>query len=271
MKKLIITSILLVFFAFQLSFLVTFDLYAEAEIVVKKESGEEYREGLNLFNEKNYFQAIARFEKAYQFDERNINALFAHGLALSKLKKYREAAEKFQLILERDPKHVKALKMLPASLANSGETEKALAAYDEGIKAIPESYYFYGGKGTLYIKLKKFEKAIPLLENAVKIDPKRIKMQENLMYAYNESGNLEESYKTALKIIEKNNKHALARLIIADYKRLNGKYNEALKDYELAARNIETKAYAEHFIEVIRQKLEEIEIEKEYEAWQKNK
>ena len=270
MKKVFTTFVSFVLFVFVLSVLTTFNLSADSEIVVNEESGQAYNEGLKCFREDKYSQAIEHFEKACQFDDRNVNALFAQGLAYNKLKKYKEAAEKFKIVLQKNPEHVKALKMLPVSLANSGEIENALNAYDRGIAAMPESYYFYGGKGSLYSKLKEYKKAIPLLEKAVQIDPKRVNLQENLMYAYNESGNLEESYKVALQIIEMNNKHGMAQLIIADYKRINGQYSEALENYKSAARNIETKAYAEHYIEVIQQKLEEIEIEKEYEARQKD-
>ena len=74
-----------------------------------------------------------------------------------------------------------------------------------------------------------------------------------------------------LTILKKNKNHARAHVIVGDYKRINGQLEEALREYEIAVKNIETKAYAEHFIKVINQQLEEIEIEKEYEARQKNR
>ncbi len=246
------------------SFPIITAVHAAEEVIVNKESGEEYREGISLLNAKKYSQAVEHFQRAYELDNRNINALFAHGLALSEMKKFREAAVKFQLVLENDSKHEKALKMLPAVLADAGESEKAIAAYDKGIETMPESYFFYWGKAAEYMKLNRFEDAVPLLISAAEKAPQRIEIQEKLAYVYRESGRLDESYSTALSILEKNKNNVHARIIAADYKRLTGKLEEALKDYEVAVKDIETKAYAEHFIEVINQKLEEMEIEKEY-------
>ncbi len=256
--------LLIVLVSILYSFPVITAVHAVEEVIVNKVSGEEYREGLNLLNAKKYSQAVEYFQSAYELDNRNINALFAHGLALSEMKKFREAAVKFQLVLENDSMHEKALKMLPTVLADAGESEKAIAAYDKGIETMPESYFFYWGKAAEYIKRNRFKDAVPLLISAAEKAPQRIEIQEKLAYVYRESGRLDESYSIALSILEKNKNNVHARIIAADYKRLTGKLDEALMDYEIAAKDIETKAYAEHFIEVINQKLEEMEIEKEY-------
>ncbi|HDY89854.1 MAG TPA: tetratricopeptide repeat protein [bacterium] len=245
--------------------------YSQENDVVNEESGKEYRNGRKLFKEGNYSQSIEHFKKAYMLDERNITSLFAHGLALYKLQKFKEASEKFLLVLTKEPNNEKALKMLPLAFTNDGETEKALAAYDSGIEANPGDYYFYQGKARIYIDLQKYEEAIKLLNKAIEIEPQRIELYETIAYVYRDMGMNDEAHKAALKVLEKSKNNARALVIVADYKRLSGKYEEALEDYELAARNIETKAYAEHFIEVINQKLEEIEIEKEYEARQNAK
>lgn len=246
------------------SFSVITAVHAREEVIVNKGSGEEYSEGLSLLNAKEYSQAVEHFQRAYELDNRNINALFAHGLALSEMKKFREAAVKFQLVLDKDRMHEKALKMLPTVLADAGESEKAIAAYDKGIETMPENHFFYWGKAVEYIKLNRFEDAVPLLIMAAEKAPQRIEIQEKLAYVYRESGRLDESYSIALSIMEKNKNNVHARIIVGDYKRLTGKLDEALMDYEIAAKDIETKAYAGHFIEVINQKLEEMEIEKEY-------
>ncbi|MFC1528951.1 tetratricopeptide repeat protein [Candidatus Latescibacterota bacterium] len=268
MRKYTISSLFLVCASLLISLMLLSPLQAQESIVVNEESGIEYRKGLELFKEKSYNEAIGHFEKAYQADGRNINALFAHGLSLSNLKQYDKAVKKYQQVLEKNPKHEKTLKMLPSALSRAGETEKALAAYDRGIDALPENYFFYLGKAVLNHQLNNYNEAIPLLKKALEKAPDRIEILDKLLVSYRKTGNMEEAFKTASMILEKNSNYALARITLADYKRLKGKLEEALKDYEIAAKNLETKAYAEHYIEFIHQQLEEIEIEKEYEARQ---
>ena len=271
--------------------------------VVSSESGTEYKTGLELYSAGKYGEAIGHFEKAYALDSRNVAAIFAHGLALNKLGKYKEAAVKFGMVLDNDPGHTKALRLYPAALAQTGDTEKTLAAYDRVIAAAPDDYYLYWGEARYLIKLKKYDEAVTALHTSIELDSQQPEVYETLAFvcreqkkpgdalsAYDkalalkpgdtkymyyraqtlfELGKMEEAFDAATQILEKNKNHARARIITADYKRLKGQYDEALADYAIAAKNIETKAYAEHFIGVIKQTLEEIEIEKEWEASQK--
>jgi len=273
--------------------------------VVSSESGTEYKTGIELYSAGKYDDAIAHFEKAYALDSRNVAALFAHGLALNKPGKYKEAAEQFGMVLDNDPGHKKALRLYPAALARTGNTKKTLAAYDRVIAAAPDDYYLYWSKARYLIKLKKYDEAVTNLHKSIELDSKQPAVYETLAFVYREQkktgdalsaydkalalkpgdtkymyyraqtlfelGKMKEAFDAATQILAQNKNHARARIITADYKRLKGQYDEALAAYAIAAKNIETKAYAEHFINVINQKLEEIEIEKEWEAQQKQK
>ncbi len=239
------------------------------EVVVNEESGAAYREGLELFKKRQYLDAAPLFGKAYTLDERNVAALFAHGLALNNAGKYAEAAEKLELVLEKQPDHEKALVLYPMTLERSEQYEKALAAYDAGIEKDPKDFNLYWGKARVFIRQKKHKEAVPSLIKARDLSPGNLKIRALLAQTYSELGRMEDAFNEAQAILEKNPNHARARVIVADYKRLAGKLEEAREEYQLAAKNIETKAYAEHYIEVIDQKLEEIEIEKEWEARQK--
>ncbi len=234
------------------------------KVVVNEESGKAYKAGLELFRKKQYAKALDHFTQAYDLDKRNINALFAKGLSLNKLERDKEAAEVLENVLAIDPAHEKSLKLLPASYAAAGMTDKAMAAYDKGVQAYPDDFYFYHAKGVLCMKLGTFDKAAGLFRQALAKSPDRMEIREKLMFAFKEAGRMDDAYKVAREILAKDGSHARARVIAADHLRLSGDLEDALKEYERAAGNIETKAYAEHFIEVINQKLEEQEIEQEY-------
>lgn len=273
--------------------------------VVSSESGTEYKTGLELYGAGKYDDAIGHFEKAYALDSRNVAALFAHGLALNKLGKYKEAAEQFGMVLDNNPGHTKALRLYPAALSRTGDTEKTLAAYDRVIAAVPDDYYLYWRKARYLIRLKKYDEAAAALHKSIGLDAQQPAVYETLAFVCREQkkpgdalsayekalalkpddikymyyraqtlfelGKMEEAFDAASQILAHNTNHARARIITADYNRLKGQYDEALGDYAIAAKNIETKAYAQYFIGVINQKLEEIEIEKEWEARQKKK
>ena len=234
------------------------------EVVVNEESGSEYRTGLELYNRAEYDAAIACFQKSFELDGRNINALFAHGLALGKLNRNAEATVLFEQVLSREPNHEKALRILPTVLVAAGDPEGAMKAYDRAIAALPGDYSFYFGKAVILLNSEDYTAAIPLLEKAVSCAPERIEILERLMYTYREAGDREAAFTTAQKILGVDDNQTYARLICADYYREMGQYREALRNYERAARDTETKAYADYYSRVIEQELEEMEIEEEY-------
>lgn len=238
----------------------------QTTLVVNSESGEVYREGLALFKKGNYEQAAELFNTSYQNDRRNINALFAYGMSLNKLGKFTDAAQSFKQVIAKDNGHIKAHWLLPVALANAGKTDEAIAAYDAGISALPDNYNLIIGKATLLIKLGRHKDAIPVLNKAAELDTDKIDALEKLMFVYRELGDVNNAYSSAQKVLKKDDKHARAFLAVGDYHRSEERYEEAINAYNIAAKNIDTKAYAEHYIDVIKQTLDEIEIEKEYQA-----
>ncbi len=261
-KSLEILIVLLVF----LSVLAPVAAFSQEEVAVNADSGNAYRVGLTLFKSGKYSDAAVKFAESYKLDERNINALFAQGMALNKTGKYADAAVLFKQVLEKDPKHEKAHRLLPVALANSGKTDEALKAYNTGIEIFPDNYNLVMGKATMLMKLSKYKEAVPVLEKAASLDKDKVQILEKIIFAYKELGDLDKAYTTAKKVLAKDSTHARALVTVGDYNRVNENYDEALKAYEAASKNIDTKAYAEHYIDVIKQTLEEIEIEKEYQA-----
>jgi tetratricopeptide (TPR) repeat protein len=245
--------------------------FAQEKAAVKPESGKEYNTGIKLYAEGKYAPALEHFTKAAQLDAGNIAAVFAQGLALTKLNRPKDAVERFTVVLAREPNHAKALQALPAALYQSGEVEKALAAYDRSIAGNPKSPSLYTGKAAILIGQKRYGEAVTVLEKARRIAPENMKITETIAYVLAESGKLRDAAILAEKILATHPDNARAHLILGDNLRLTGKSAEALRHYEAASRNLETRAYSEHFIEVIRKQREEEEIEREYERRQQKK
>ena len=190
--------------------------------------------------------------------------MFAQGRAFNNLKKYPEAvAARFRL-RKTEPDHDKALRLYPVVLEQAGRNDDALAAYDKALTRIPDNADLNWGKGRVFVRMQKHKEAIPPLEAALRLEPANQKIRLLLTQTYVSVGRPEDAYKAAETILAAEPNNARARVIVADWKRQQGDYEAAIADYTAAAKNIETKAYAEHFIEVIRQQMEEEEIENEY-------
>jgi len=155
--------------------------------------------------------------------------------------------------------------MLPVTYANAGDNDGALAAYDRGIQVMPGNYNFYLAKARLLIKLKRLKDAIPVVEKAQQIDPGRVEIEETLAQAYAEDGRMDDAFAVASRILTKDAGNVRAHVVVGDNLRFRGDFKEAIEHYRIAVKDIETKAYAEHFIEVLEQKIEEKDIEQEYE------
>ncbi len=235
-----------------------------AETVVSPESGAEYNAGLELYRQRRFADSLARFEKAFKLDERNTAALFAQGLAFNSLKKYPEAASVIERLLKIEPNHDKALRLYPVVLEQAGRNDDALAAYDKALAVIPDNADLNWGRGRVFVRMQKHKEAIPPLEAALRLDPANQRIRLLLAQTFVNVGRPEEAFKAADTILAAEPNNARARVIVADWKRQKGDYEAAIADYTAAAKNIETKAYSEHFIEVIRQQMEEEEIENEY-------
>ena len=244
--------------------------FAETTDVVNEESGTAYKTGLDHYKGRRYDEAAAYFMKAYELDNRNVASLFARGLCLNAMKKYKDAGIVLELALEKDPAHEKAMLLYPIVLERAKRFDDAITWYDKGIGFQPDNYNFYWGKGRVYAASEEYGKAIACLDTASTLAPGNTKILLLRSQTLLNLSRDDDAFNAAMAILKLSPDHARARIIAADYKRRAGKLDDALTDYAVAAKNIETKAYAEHYIDVIKQELEEIEIEKEYNA-QSNK
>ena len=233
-------------------------------LTVNEESGTEYRTGLELFQQGLYADAIMHFEKAYEHDGRNINAIFATGLALDRTGRPEDAVAHYLQVLAADSTHAKAMKALPQSYFKQENWDKALAAYERGARFHPEDHAYPYGIALVHLKREAFDRAAPQLRKTLELRPDDTRIQFLLASCYVELGNMPEAVGIAHAILARDESHARARLILADHLRESANYDAALKEYKLAAGNIDTKAYAEHYIEIIEQLQEELEIEREY-------
>ncbi len=238
---------------------------AENDVVVNKESGIVYREGLGSFKKGDYDAALRLFQESGKLDARNTAAFFAQALALDKLKRFDEAATVLDSLIVRDKTDKKARMLHALVLERAGKLPEAKKSYEKAIELMPEDYRQHYGRARTAASLEDKNAALESIRAANKLksgDPEMMYFEAELLTSL---GKDKEAAAMAEKILEIQPGHAHALIILADFNRMTESYERALELYHEASKTLATKAYAEHYIDVIEHILEEREIEREYE------
>ena len=156
-----------------------FDRNHDIEIKMKKVEGmvitddlkEELKKGNELFDQKNYQEAINLYTKiieefpdAYIIYKNIGNCYFA-------LEQYDKAEEYYLKVLEKDPNNNDIMLLIGNTYANRGDDQKALDWYNKiEFEKIDEPIVLYN-IGTNFYNMSKFEEALKYYEKAVRIQP----------------------------------------------------------------------------------------------------
>ena len=113
-------------------------------------------EGVTLYDEGKYAQAISKYDDALKVDKDNFFALAEKAMTLVATKNYEESIKLCKRVLKLYPNE--DLSMLYVTYGNatdlSKDSKKAIKIYDEGIKKYPNQYQLYYNKGIALIALE---------------------------------------------------------------------------------------------------------------------
>ena len=160
---------------------------------------------------------------------------------------------------------------LSSALAGAGEEDKALVVYDRGLRHFQNPPLSVSVRQKHFLRWKsqkkrrffsiKFSKPIPKKWMFSKLSHIVTVTWENLPKLTASR----RKFSLKIKIMPA---HGLLPQIIRGFHASSTKLSRIIS---LPLKNIETKAYAEHFISVIKQQLDETQLEKEYEESLKKK
>ena len=94
-----------------------------------------FEQGVALFEQARYSEAVAAFDKAIAFNENTKEAWFNRGLSHAQMGNYPLALRSFDKTLQIDPSHENAKKARGMVLGLMGTTEEAYAVQQEAAKA----------------------------------------------------------------------------------------------------------------------------------------
>ena len=147
------------------------------EIALKKVEGlfvtedmkEEYKKGIDLFNEGNFEESIAVFNTIV---EKFPDAYIVHlniGHSYFQMENYDEAEKSYLKVLDSDSGNVDALVGVGNCFMNRNETDKAMEWYNKiELEKIKDPVVLYN-VGTIYYNNSKFEEALKYYQKSVEV------------------------------------------------------------------------------------------------------
>ena len=132
---------------------------------------EKGREAITLMDKGQFDESIKLLKEAEKLDPKNFNYPYEMAYAYYGKADYKEAIK----ILEKNKAHSdvndRLFQLLGNSYDLSGNPEKALAAYDEGLKVFPNSGEIYLEKGNLLWAKEKYVEALEFYEKGIEVNP----------------------------------------------------------------------------------------------------
>ena len=167
-------------------------------------------EGLNMFHQKKYDEALFEWEIANQKDPDNIDALVYQGWALDEMNKPEEAIKRYQKAISLDPMHAGAYNNWGISLYKMGQLKEAVNKFKMITSLMPEYPQAYNNLGYLLYELDKYEEAIGYIKKAITLNHRNPDFYDSLAVIYLKQNRYEDALKQLKKIIHLDPKNAQA-------------------------------------------------------------
>jgi len=234
------------------------------------EAYQQYLEGIEFLNEKNFGDAIERFQSAVEIDSTFTKALYKLAVAQSwfsvnplpvretvkKILLNKESLAEGELLLVEGLEarlygefdrakgiYKRLIKIYPDDKeihyglgeayihSRIGESLKALAAFEEAINLDPEFSLAYVHIFDVYQWYRMYDKAIRVANRLIKANPDKASGYRYLAAVYGQKGELDKSIKNYQKAAELNKGNYESVVLQGWAYRIGGKYEEALNKY----------------------------------------
>ena len=197
---------------------------------------------MKSINSKNKLLEIEKkIKKNLKFDPQNINLFFSLGSLQIQLKKIDEAKKNFKKIISLKPDFVNSYFNLAVIHYKTGEFNDSEFFFLKTIELKNNYVQAYYGLGNVQIKLGKLLEAEHNFKKAISLKPDYVDAHNNLGVVLKELKKIDEAENAYSKTLKLNPNHEMALLGRGQIYFNKGKFDLALKDFELCD-NIEAKA-----------------------------
>jgi len=129
-------------------------------------------EAIKLMEKGQVANSIKLLEEAKKLDPKNINYPYEIAYAHCLDKNYKKAIKILEELKKRPDAIDRVHQLLGNSYSFNGEREKAIAAYDKGLKDFPKSGILHLERGNMELFVKNYDQALYYYEKGIKVDPK---------------------------------------------------------------------------------------------------
>lgn len=147
-------------------------------------------EGIALFDKGNYPEAVEKYKDALKITPDDFRADYEMGYTLYVMGKGKDAIPFLESILKSNESKYETYELLGSIYDDSGDSEKAVEYYKDGIKEKPDYERLHFNLSITYLRLKKYPEAETEAIEAIKLDPKHASAQRALALAANYQGKL---------------------------------------------------------------------------------
>lgn len=159
----------------QIKLITLFVLIFTAPAVYSQSNSEKAREMKNnavkLMDEGQVDESLKILQEAQKLDPENILIPYEMAYANILKKDYKEAIKIIEKNLDNPNVTDQFYQLLGNTYDYWEKSDKAIEAYDAGLKKFPNSGKLYLEKGNVYLIKKDYNKAIPLYEKGVEVEP----------------------------------------------------------------------------------------------------
>jgi len=138
-------------------------------------------------------EAIREFQVAAEIAPRQPNVHFGLGYLYWKQLKFEDAELAFRRELSNDPAHAQSKAYLGDIFVRRNGFDEALPLLEEAVKLQPDLRIAHLDLGSIYTQQKQYEKAIAALKEAIRLDPNQADSHYRLAMTYRAMGRTEET------------------------------------------------------------------------------
>jgi tetratricopeptide (TPR) repeat protein len=191
--------------------------------------------GLVFSDQKNYAEAVAKYQEALETDPKFALAYYNWGNLLYEQKKYSEAADKFQKSAECDSKYAYPYLAWGNMLREQGMYKEAAAKYEKATKADPGVGLAYDNWGVVLADQKDYDAAAAKFLKASEIEPTDALVYYNWAVMLRKQNKWEDAASKYQKATEFDPKTAVSAFFdLGTMFAQQNKYEEAISKFEKA-------------------------------------
>jgi tetratricopeptide (TPR) repeat protein len=128
--------------------------------------------------------------------------LWQQAIDFHQQKQWQLCLETLDKLIAKFPQHIEGLRLKGNTLAEIGETDRAIQAYQIALNLAPNCFEINYELGRLLWRIGKHQEALPLFQTATQINPLSYQAWSDLGTTYYVLGNREEAIKCMEKSLE---------------------------------------------------------------------